>query len=313
MPDPIRLTVGSRDAGTRLDAFLAEHLSEASRSAVQRWIEAGLVAVTGRAEKARYRVREGDQVRVTPPPPQPTELIPEDIPLRVVYEDEALIVVDKPAGLVVHPGAGNPSGTLANALVRHFGSVSRQEGLRPGIVHRLDKDTSGLIVVAKSDSVHDSLARQFKNREVTKGYLALVHGVIDRDKGVIDAPLGRHPRSRVKISTRSRKLRESLTEFEVLRRWRRFTFLAARPKTGRTHQIRVHFQSIGHPVVGDALYGAAAREANLQADLRIAIQRLGRQFLHAASLSFRHPVTGRRATFDSPLPAELAELLARLE
>ncbi len=313
MPEDRLFEAEADDSGKRLDVFLAERLEEISRSAIQRWIEAGLATIDGRVGKPRSRVSPGNQVRVSPPLPPPWELVAEEIPLQIVFEDESLIVIDKPAGLVVHPGAGNRQGTLANALAHHFQTLSGQGGIRPGIVHRLDKLTSGLLVVAKNDLVHERLALQFKSREVDKLYLALVHGQFSKPRGRIDSPLGRHPKDRVKMSTRSRKPRAALTEYEVLRVFSSgFSYLQVKLHTGRTHQIRVHCEHIGHPIVGDAVYGAAGRENQLKGEIGKAVRELGRHFLHAACLVLRHPVQGQRMEFRSPLPGRLADLLERL-
>ncbi|MGH9341929.1 MAG: RluA family pseudouridine synthase [Acidobacteriota bacterium] len=295
-------TVSPDHPQQRLDIFLAACLENVSRSTIQRWIRSGAVRINGQTERASYLVKEHDEIAVTPPPPEPLELLPEDLPLQIVYEDDWLVVVDKPAGMVVHPGAGNRAGTLANALLHHFQEVSRRETIRPGIVHRLDKDTSGLIVVAKNEQVHEFLAGQFKRREVDKQYLALVSGRLPRKSGTIDVPLGRDPRARTRISTRSRRGRPALTEYQVIRHFSRFTYVRVILHTGRTHQIRVHFQHLGHPVVGDKTYGRAKASALL-----------GRQFVHATFLAFTHPTTGKRAQFQSPLPGDLADFLARLE
>ncbi len=313
MPEDRLFVADSDDAGKRLDVFLAGKLEETSRSAIQRWIEAGLATIDGRVGKARSKISLGNRVRVSPPPSEPLELVAQEIPLQIVFEDEVLIVIDKPAGLVVHPGAGNRQGTLANALAHHFQTLSGRGGIRPGIVHRLDKLTSGLLVAAKNDPVHERLALQFKNREVDKRYLALVHGLVTGAQGRIELPLGRHPKDRVKMSTRSRKPRAALTEYEVLRVFGAgFSYLKVKLHTGRTHQIRVHFEHVGHPIVGDSMYGSAAKEGALGGEIGKAVRELGRHFLHAAQLSFRHPVGGQWMDFESPLPARLADLLKRL-
>ncbi len=312
MPENRRFPVQPEDSGKRLDVFLADKLEATSRSSVQRWIAAGLATIDGQAGKARTKVRAGNVVEIAPPPPEPLGLIAQEIPIDVVYEDESLIVLDKPAGLVVHPGAGNRMGTLANALAHHFQKLSGQGGVRPGIVHRLDKQTSGLLVVAKSDSIHERLALQFKKREVEKRYLTLVHGRVAKASGQIDLPLGRHPTARTRMSTRSRKPRAALTEYEVIRLFDGFSYLRVKLHTGRTHQIRVHLEHLGHPVVGDAVYGAAARESAMTGDIGQCIRGLNQHFLHAARLSFRHPVGGQWIDFESPLPPRLADLLERL-
>ncbi len=311
--ETIRLRVSSSDAGRRLDAYLSRRLSQFSRSRIRRWVDGNRVLVLGQGRKPSYRLRPGDEIRVDPPPPEPSHLTPEPIPLTVLHEDSCLLVVDKPAGQVVHPGAGNRSGTLANALAYHLEELSRQETVRPGIVHRLDKGTSGLLVVAKTEQVHDHLSGQFARREVKKRYLALVHGSVAKDRGEIDVSLGRHPRSRTRISTRTRKPRPALTRYRVLSRHPGFTCLSVAPHTGRTHQIRVHLTHLGHPVVGDGTYGGR-RLRRLPDSIRAsAMVRMGRHFLHAASLAFLHPGTGRRVRFESPLPPELEGVLGILE
>ena len=308
--DPKSLEAGPQQVRLRLDVFVCEAYPQATRSAVRRWIDAGCVKVGGEVRKAGYALRLGDSVDVAPPTPAPLDLEAESIDLSIVFEDEDLAVVDKPSGLVVHPGAGNWSGTLANALLHHFGKVSRSDPIRPGIVHRLDKDTSGLIVVAKCERVHQALAEQFKRRSVVKRYLALVHGRLEDDQGRIDAALGRHPRHRTRMSTSSRNPREALTEYRVLRRFQAATYVRVRLHTGRTHQIRVHFEHIGHPVVGDPLY-SANRKGGPAAGHPI-LKSLNRQFLHAAGLAFVHPTSGSPLSFESALPGELEELLRRL-
>lgn len=311
--ETIRLRVSATDAGRRLDAYLSRRLSRFSRTSIRRWVEDNRVLVLGRGRKPSYLLRPGDEIRVDPPPPQPSGLTPEPLPLNVLHEDSCLLVVDKPAGQVVHPGAGNRSGTLANALAYHLEELSRQETVRPGIVHRLDKGTSGLLVVAKTEQAHDHLSGQFARREVRKRYLALVHGSVERDRGEIDVSLGRHPRSRTRISTRTRKPRPALTRYRVLSRHPGFTYLSVAPRTGRTHQIRVHLTHLGHPVAGDETYGAR-RLRQLADSIRASdMIRMRRHFLHAASLAFVHPDTGRRVRYESPLPPELEAVLALLE
>ncbi len=313
VPEKTILEVKPEQAGNRLDLFLAHSLGGVSRTAVQEWIRAGAVLVNGKIAKPRYETKAGDLVQTIQPEAEPTSLIAEQIPLQIVYEDESLAVVDKPAGMVVHPGAGVRRGTLANALLYHFSEVSQSGTERPGIVHRLDKDTSGLLVVARNEQVHDYLARQFQRREVDKYYLALVYGRLDQEAGMIEVPLGRDFRVRTRISVRTRKPRAARTEYQVLRRFTAFTYVRVILHTGRTHQIRVHFQYLKHPVVGDGTYGpAAARALVKDAQLASIIDRLGRHFLHATHLAFTHP-DGRRLAFDSPLPLELAQLMNRLE
>ena len=291
--------------GERLDAFLARRCGhELSRSSAHRLIAEGQVTVNGAASKPSHRLRHGDDVVVLLPPPQVMTLEAEAIPLRIVYQDEDVIVVDKPPGLTVHPAAGHPRGTLVNALLTICPELANIKGtLRPGIVHRLDKDTSGLLVVAKNEAAQASLAGQLKEREVHKVYLALVRGRVEPPQGVIDAPIGRHPRRRQRMAvieggraaqTRYR-VRELLDDAGVA-----YSLVEAEPLTGRTHQIRVHFASIGHSVVGDRLYGKAS-------------PLVGRQFLHAWRLGFRLPTSGRYQEFESPLPGDLAGALKALE
>jgi 23S rRNA pseudouridine1911/1915/1917 synthase len=311
--ETITLKVSADETRQRIDIYLLQHFPGKSRSRIQEWIRAGCVTVEGRLEKAGYQVRPGEVISVIPPPPEPLNLIPEAIPVPIVYEDDYLIVVDKPAGLVVHPGAGNRRGTLANALLHHFQSLSRQATIRPGIVHRLDKQTSGLLVVAKDETTHERLAQQFKLRQVKKEYLALVHGRMKNQRGSVDVAIGRDQRLRTRVSTRSRKPRPASTEYQVIRLYRQFSYLRVNIKTGRTHQIRVHLQHIGHPVVGDETY-AGNVSRNLKDPLvRKQVQALGRQFLHAAVLGFIHPEDGRQLEFQSPMPTELAVLLLNLE
>ncbi len=291
--------------GERLDRYLVAQLPELSRAALQRLIEAGEVLVNGQPSRPAYKIRPGDLLVVRVPPPEPTELLPEPIPLDIVYEDADLIVVNKPAGLVVHPGAGNPRGTLVNALLYHCPTLSVGGAVRPGIVHRLDKDTSGLLVVAKNDLAHQRLQQQFKRREVRKQYLALVYGALRTDSGYIQAPIGRHPVQRVKMAV-VEKGREARTRWTVRARYvdaagRPYTLLDVLLETGRTHQIRVHCAWLGHPLVGDTLYGP--QRPALSAP---------RQCLHAAALSFTHPIAGTPLSFSAPLPEDFQSVLDSL-
>ena len=285
----------------RLDLFVTRRLQELTRSRVRRLIDQGLVTVDGQpAAKAGLRLNAGQRVRVTLPPPEPSELEPEAIPLRIVYEDEDLLVVDKPAGMAVHPSPGHSRHTLVHAVLAHCPDLSGIGGvLRPGIVHRLDKDTSGLIIVAKHDAAHLSLARQLKERKVEKTYVALVEGRVRPQQGVIDAPIGRHPRHRKRMAVVENG-RDARTRYRVLREVDGRSLVEVQPKTGRTHQIRVHLASIGHPVVGDTLYGK-------RSDV------FPRQFLHAQRLAFRHPRSGERMELEAPLAEDLQRALAELE
>ena len=301
------------ESDQRLDVFLAGKLENVTRSAVQRWIARDRVLVAGEHRKAKYLVQPGEDISVDPLSPEPSEVVPEAIPLQILYQDSHLLVIDKPSGMVVHPGAGNPRGTLANALVHYFQQISRRETIRPGIVHRLDKQTSGLLIVAKQEWVHDFLSRQFSSRKVEKQYLALVYKRMDRQKGEIGVPLGRHPTARTKISTRSQRPKEALTEYRVLRSYENFSYLQVTPHTGRTHQIRVHLAHLGHAVVGDEAYGSRQHQHLKDPVLADAIKSLGRHFLHASHLAFTHPESKQRVSFESRLPSQLAELLDTLE
>ncbi len=304
--------VAEGEQGLRLDVFLPQKDPTLSRSQAKRLIEDGDAIVDGKAVRASHRLKPGEMISLRKPAPVPSEIVPEAIPLSILYEDGAIIVVDKPAGMVVHPAAGNYSGTLVNALQYHCRNLSGIGGvMRPGIVHRLDKGTSGLMVAAKSDEAHRHLAEQFKRRQVSKCYTALVHGNLREDEGVADAPVGRHPVERKKMSTASRRGKTALTRWTVLERFGAFTLLEAKIETGRTHQIRVHLSALGHPVAGDSVYGASKRAVETPA-LRAVLKKLSRQALHASSLSFAHPVTGKEMTFESPLPADLAEVIRTL-
>jgi 23S rRNA pseudouridine1911/1915/1917 synthase len=301
--------VAPGEQGLRLDIFLSQKDAGLSRSQARRLIDGGEALVDGRPARASHRLRPGERVSLHRPPPVPAGIVAEEIPLDIRYEDDAVLVVDKPAGMVVHPAAGNSRGTLVNALQFHCGRLSSVGGLmRPGIVHRLDKGTSGLMVIAKTDEAHRHLSEQFKKRRVSKHYTVLVHGDLREDEGVIDAPVGRHPVERKKMSTASRRGKAALTRWRVLERYGDCTLLEAQIETGRTHQIRVHLGAMGHPVVGDAVYGGSKRAADRTA-LRAALKRLARQALHAGRLSFLHPLTGRVMSFESPLPADMAEVI----
>jgi 23S rRNA pseudouridine1911/1915/1917 synthase len=292
----------------RLDKFLAGRIPELSRSAAQRLIDEGQVTVNGEPVKASYKVRAGDRVVALLPVEESHGLVPEAIPLDIVYEDQALIVVNKAAGMVVHPAPGHPEGTLVNALLAHCPELAAAGGDRPGIVHRLDRDTSGLILAAKNEKVRRALQRQFKDRQVHKAYLALLEGHLHPAYGRIEAPVGRDPHHRQHMTVLPGG-REAITEYHVLEQFAhpigpasgKYTLIEAEPVTGRTHQIRVHLASIGYPVVGDAVYGR--RKQRLP---------VSRQFLHARRLAFKHPVTGRRLDLEAPLPEDLAAVLEML-
>ncbi len=301
-----RWVVPADRARSRLDQFLASQLPEQSRSQIQSWIRSGDVLVNGDRNKPGYRLRAGDEVRARPPDAAAELPEPEPIPLRILYEDEELAVIDKPAGLVCHVGAGRRTGTLVNALLHRWKSFETGDPLRPGIVHRLDRFTSGVMVVARNPRAHRALSQQFKSREVCKEYIALVFGSVVPPAGIIDTPVGRNRRDRRKISVHARRHRAAVTHYRTMISFGCCTLLRIRPETGRTHQIRVHLSSIGHPVVGDVLYGA---RRNLPARLQVEVSKMGRFFLHACALEFTHPRTGRRLSFTAPLPSELESLL----
>lgn len=306
----LRFDVGPEHEGLRLDKFLAGELPQHSRAQVQRLIEDGRVTLPRvTTVKSNTALRAGDSIGVDVPPPAPSALVPEDIPLPVLHDDDDIIVVNKPAGLVVHPGAGHATGTLVHALLHHVGDLSGVGGeLRPGIVHRLDKGTSGVMVVAKHDAAHQELARQFHDREVDKEYVALVWGLVHNRKR-IDLPIGRDPVHREKVSTRARRARAAVTRVTWAKALPGVTVIRVAIATGRTHQIRVHLSAIGHPIVGDALYGGIHKR--VAHDIR-AVQRLTRPFLHAERLSFTHPTTGERLTFEAPLPEDLLSVLEEI-
>lgn len=307
------LEVAGEDAGVRLDTYLASHIEGWSRARLQHLIADEEVLVNGKPSKASYKIHAYDLIEVELVAPAATSFTPENIPLEIIYEDDALIVVNKPAGLVVHPAAGNPSGTLANGLAFHFDQLSQQAGgTRPGIVHRIDKDTSGLLAVAKTELAHERLGDQFRERSVFKSYFALVHGVVERDSGRIEQPLARDPRNRTRMAIVAAG-RSALSLYKVQRRYERFTLLAVEIKTGRTHQIRVHLASIKHPVVGDEVYGGGRDNTLRDPKLRAEIRKLDRHFLHATELGLRHPISGAALHFQAPLPADLKRLLELLE
>ena len=283
--------------------FLADRCDGLTRSALQNLIEAGNAAVNGQPLPKRYKVRAGDCIAITIPDPRPLEAEPQDIPLDIVYEDAHLIVVNKPKGMVVHPAPGNPDGTLVNALLYHCaGGLSGIGGaIRPGIVHRIDKDTSGLLVVAKDDATHQGLAEQMSVHSIHRVYHAVVYGNLKEDAGRVEKPIGRDPRDRKKMAVTDIHSRYACTDWKVLERFGNFTHIACRLKTGRTHQIRVHMASIGHPLAGDAVYGPHS-----------VIKALEGQCLHAKELGFVHPATGEYLQFDSPLPPYFTAFLAKL-
>jgi 23S rRNA pseudouridine1911/1915/1917 synthase len=305
------IDVADEGAGARLDRYLATVLPAISRSQIQRLIKEGLVQVDGHPAKANLTLKSGQTVALDIPEPITPAVAPEALPLPILYQDQFLLVIDKPAGMVVHPAAGHSSGTLVNALLHHVDDLSGIGGeKRPGIVHRLDRGTSGLMIVAKTDSAHEELSRQFHDREVEKEYIVLVWGVVQAGRR-IDEPIGRDPANRLKMVARARRSREAVTRIVRTESFGRGVLTLARVAihTGRTHQIRVHLSAIGHPVVGDALYGGVRRR--VPGDLR-AVGRLERPFLHATRLVFTHPDDGRRMEFESPIPEDLQIVLDQL-
>jgi 23S rRNA pseudouridine1911/1915/1917 synthase len=309
----VSFQISESDADIRLDTFLAAQINGWSRARLQRLIEDEEVLVNGKPAKSSYKLRAADEIEVELTPPPAASFTPEDIPLEIIFEDDSFIVVNKPAGLVVHPAAGIHSGTLANALAYHFQKLSTRAGeIRPGIVHRLDKDTSGLMVVAKNESTHESLADQFRAREVFKSYVALVHGVVKQESGRIEQPIARDPRTRIRMAVVPAG-RGALSLYKIRRRFKSFTLLDVELKTGRTHQVRVHLSWLKHPVVGDEIYGGGRDKTVLDVRLRAAIRKLRRHFLHAERLGFRHPTNSEWLQFVAPLPDELNGLLAELE
>jgi len=313
LQDSLTFTVDQASVDSRLDAYLASQISHWSRARLQRLIDNEDVLVNGKSAKSSYRLRAGDEIEVELISTPIESFTPENIPLDVVYEDDVLLVINKPASLVVHPAAGIHSGTLANALAFHFQNLPSATGkARPGIVHRLDRDTSGLMVVAKTESSMESLADQFRDRTVFKSYVALVHGHLESESGLIDQPLARDQGNRTRMAV-VRGGRNAVSLYKVRRRYQRFTLLDVEIKTGRTHQIRVHLAWLRHPIVGDESYGGGRDNMIQEAHLRAEVRKLGRQFLHAEELGFNHPTTGERMKFKAPLPSELSSLLEELE
>lgn len=299
----LEFVAAPQDAGQRMDRWLSGCCGELSRSALQALMEQGAVLRNGQPVNKKDKVMAGDTVLVTLPDPQPIEAQPQDIPLDIVFEDDHLLVVNKPKGMVVHPAPGNPDGTLVNALLYHCaGGLSGIGGaIRPGIVHRIDKDTSGLLVVAKDDATHQGLSEQMAVHDIHRVYHAVVYGNLKEDSGTVDAPIGRDPRDRKKMAVTATNSKPARTHWQVLERFGNFTYIACRLETGRTHQIRVHMSHIGHPLAGDPVYGP-----------RNVLRFLNGQCLHAKELGFRHPITGDMLRFDSELPPYFQEYLTRL-
>jgi len=289
--------------GTRLDVVLSLVVEEASRSHLQRLIEIGRVEVNGEiGASKKYKVKTGDMIRITIPEPVHLNVLPEDIPIDIVYEDDDVLVVNKPKGMVVHPAAGNFNGTLVNAILYHCKTLSSINGvIRPGIVHRIDKDTSGLLMIAKNDTAHRSLAEQLAAHTITRAYHAVVYHNFQDDEGTVNAPIGRDPKNRMKMAVTQMNSKEAITHYRVLQRFGSFTYLECRLETGRTHQIRVHMAYINHPLLGDAVYGPRKTAMGVET-----------QMLHAKVLGFHHPKTGKYMEFDSPLPQEFITVIRKL-
>ena len=305
------IQVATKDQGRRLDQFLSEANLPLSRSQAKKLIEEGTILLNQKPTKPSTNLKKGDIVSGILLKPEPLALSPEPLPLTILYEDPFIIVVDKPPGMVVHPAYGNPSGTLVNALLYHCNDLAGINGvIRPGIVHRLDKDTSGVMVVAKDDRAYHELAKQFKNRTVEKAYMAIAYGQFSKEEGLIDSAIGRHPSQRKRMSTRTKRGRTAITRWKVIERFDVFTLLEIFPQTGRTHQIRVHLSSIGHPILGDPMYGRKGRPGAIRDPmLRECIRRINRQALHAHRLAFHHPQTGKRVEFESPIPHDISSVL----
>jgi 23S rRNA pseudouridine1911/1915/1917 synthase len=300
-------------AGMRLDRFLATLPALGTRSRAKALLDDGLVSVDGRPRKAAHVLRAGERVAVTVPPPAPAGVEAEALPLVVLYEDAHLLAIDKPPGMVVHPAPGARRGTVVNALLHHLGALAGVgDPERPGIVHRLDRDTSGVLLVARTPQALEGLAKQFRDRTLSKRYVAVVHGDVRPAAGVIDQAIGRHPRERRRMSIRARRGRAAVTRFEVGERFPGATLLRLAPETGRTHQLRVHLASLGHPIVADRLYGRGRRAGRTIPAVAAALDACPRQALHAESLAFTHPVTGVPVVVRAPLPPDLRALLAAL-
>ncbi|MBQ9090749.1 MAG: RluA family pseudouridine synthase [Anaerotignum sp.] len=291
------------DVGTRIDVFLAENMEDLSRSGVQKLIDEGNITLNGGKTKANYKLREKDIIDVTVPEVKEVEILPEDIPLDILYEDADVIVVNKPQGMVVHPAPGHTSGTLVNALMFHCGDdLSGINGeKRPGIVHRIDKDTSGVLMIAKNDMAHQSLAAQLAEHSITRKYNAVVYNGFNEDEGTVNKPIGRNPQDRKKMAVTEKHSRHAVTHYRVIERMEKFTLIEAQLETGRTHQIRVHMTYIGHPLLGDPVYGPKKQPVSLEG-----------QALHARVLGFIHPRTGEYMEFEAPLPPHFEALLERL-
>ena len=299
----------------RLDSFIARSVGALTRSAVQKLIDDGQVAVDGSPQKPSLKLKGGERIAVVIPAPAPSEATAEDIPLEILYEDSDIVVINKPAGMVVHPGAGTSGGTLVNALLGHCGDLSGIGGtVRPGIVHRIDKETSGVLVVAKNDHAHHSLSGQFSAHSIKRVYLALVYGSPKGDKGKIESLIGRHPVDRKRMSSKARRGKHAVTHWQVIERFAGMTLVRLRLETGRTHQIRVHLSEAGYPLVGDKVYGGSGRLSSVtDPQLKGLIKELDRQALHAKTLGIIHPATGEYMEFNTDLPVDMARIIHYLE
>ena len=298
-----KLTIKAESGGVRIDKFIADNLTDVSRSYIQKLIDDEMITLNGSKVKAKYKVKQGDEFEVTIPEAKEPDIVPEEIPLDIIYEDDYILVVNKPKGMVVHPAPGHYTGTLVNAIMYHCkDNLSGINGvLRPGIVHRIDMNTTGSLLVCKSDKAHQIMAEKFKVHDLTRKYHCIVHGNIKEDEGVINAPIGRHPIDRKKMSTKCKNGRSAITHYKVLERFGNFTYVECQLETGRTHQIRVHMASIGHAVLGDDVYGPSKCPFKLEG-----------QTLHAKILGIEHPITGEYMEFDAPLPEYFKNLLDKL-
>lgn len=290
------------DGGKRLDSYIPDHIEDVSRSYISNLIKEGLILVNGQKKKPKYIVKKGDIIQIQLPEEEPLEPVAEEIPLDIIYEDKDIIIVNKPKGMVVHPAPGNKTQTLVNALLNHTDNLSTINGpIRPGIVHRLDKDTSGLLIVAKNNFAHENIVKQLKNHEIKRIYVALVHGIIAREQATINAPIGRNPKNRLKMAVTTVNSKEAITHYRVIERFDRYTYVELSLVTGRTHQIRVHMAYINHPVVGDPLYTRRKNEFGIKS-----------QLLHAKKLAFKHPTTGRYMEFEAEVPEEFRQTIKLL-
>ena len=298
-----KIIVQNNEKGVRLDSYITKKLNDLSRANIQRLIEDGNILVNSAKQKISYKVNSGDKIEITIPEPKKIDLKPQDIKVEIVYEDNDIIVVNKPKGMVVHPANGNPDGTLVNAIMAHCeDSLSGIGGeIRPGIVHRIDKDTSGLLVIAKNDKAHINLSEQIKNRQVNKIYVALVKGIISENEATINMPIGRSTKDRKKMAV-DKNGKEAVTHFKVIKRYNKYTYIKVKIDTGRTHQIRVHMSNIGYPIVGDIVYSNGKNDFGIEG-----------QMLHAKELEFKHPITGKLMHFEAPLPKYFEEILSKLE